>query len=215
MTASFAAVIGLAGIADLFQSRNLVRPPGAIHGVEFTDSCIKCGACVKACPVRALETAHITDGLQNVGTPALVASDRYCMIFKNLEYPSVTLATAKQVAQIGATWKRTQSTHLTDQELCSKCVDVCPTAALRPTSLDQVHMGTAVVHRDHCLAWLYASCNFACIDACVFDAITIQQGPIVDANLCVGCNQCSYVCIARLGTGETGIMVEATQPKEQ
>jgi len=37
----------------------------------------------------------------------------------------------------------------------------------------------------------------------------LTTGQVVDATKCVGCNQCSYVCLAR-HTGPTGIMVEPT-----
>jgi ferredoxin-type protein NapG len=195
MTASFAGVIGLAGLADMIPSRNLVRPPGAVSEDRFIQSCIRCGACAEVCPVQAISIAQMTDGLRNVGTPMLALPAGYCMIFKGLGKPS---------AQAAAAWK----TGHENEELCSECAQVCPTAALQPTNLRQLHMGTAVVQKENCLAWKYINCTFPCLDACVFDAITVTTGPIVDVEKCVGCNQCSFVCVAR-ETGPTGIMVEA------
>ena len=115
----------------------------------------------------------------------------------------------RPAAQAGVEWRKTH--QIENAKLCTACVDVCPTGALQPTNLQQFHLGTARVYRENCLAWMHGTCSFPCIDACVFDAITLTTGPNVDATKCVGCNQCSYVCLAR-ETGPTGIMVEPTPP---
>jgi ferredoxin len=204
MTASFAAMMGLIGLTDLVPHRNLVRPPGVVREDQFLRSCIRCGACAEVCPVRAVGIANISDGLPNVGTPVLAMPAGYCMVFKGLEYPAVSRGTETAVAKVGLNWKKTNQ----NGPLCSECIDVCPTAALQPIDVRQSHMGTAVVYKEYCRAWLGWSCTFSCVDVCVFDAIKVTVGPVVDVEKCVGCNQCSYVCLARLWPGPTGIMVE-------
>lgn len=208
MAATFAAVTGLPGLSEIFPGSRLVRPPGVFVESDFLESCIRCRACVNVCPVHGLDVAHLDQGLENVGTPVLSVPNRYCMVFKDLRYQAVARGTVKAVAQTGTEWKKTRENDKV--ELCEKCIEVCPTHALKPTSLDQFRLGTAVVYKEYCLAWLYGACSFPCIDACVFDAIKLTTGPIVDAEKCVGCNQCSYVCVARLLPGPTGIMVEPT-----
>jgi ferredoxin len=207
MAATFAAAAGIPGLATIIPSPSLVRPPGAFREDEFLDKCIRCRACTDVCPVGGIAVAHLDRGLRNVGTPVLAVPDGYCMVFKGLEYPPVSKGTETATAQVGAAWKKAHE----NQEMCSECIQVCPTGALRPTDLSQLHLGTAVVYKEYCLAWLYGNCKFPCMDACVFNAITITVGPIVDAEKCVGCNQCSYVCAARLLPGPTGIMVEPIQ----
>jgi Fe-S-cluster-containing hydrogenase component 2 len=159
--------------------------------------------------VRGIAIAHVTDGLRNAGTPMLALPAGYCMVYKSLEYPAISKGSEKRIAQVAVAWKKDHK----NEELCSECVKACPTGALQSVGLNQLHLGTAVVYKDYCLAWLYGNCNFACMDACVFNAITMTAGPVVDAEKCVGCNQCSYVCVARLLPGPTGIMVEPTQVK--
>jgi ferredoxin-type protein NapG len=207
MAVTFAAAASLPGLSKMIPSPSLVRPPGVFQEDEFLDKCIRCRACTNVCPVGGIRIAHLEQGLRNTGTPFLAVQDRYCMVFKGLEYPAVSKGSEKATAQVGAAWKKAHE----NQEMCSECIQVCPTGALQPTDLSQLRLGTAVVYKEHCLAWLYGNCNFPCIDACVFNAITMTAGPVVDAEKCVGCNQCSYVCAARLLPGPTGIMVEPTR----
>ena len=209
MAATFAVATGLPGLSEIVPSPSLVRPPGVFQEDEFLGKCIRCRACANVCPVRTIGIAHLEQGLQNVGTPVLAVPAGYCMVFKDLEYPTVSYGTAKASAQAGVEWKKTHENE--NAKLCTRCVDVCPTGALQPTNLQQFHLGTAVIYKQHCLSWLYGACSFPCIDACVFDAISLTAGPVVDAKKCVGCNQCSYVCLAR-ESGPTGIMVEPTPP---
>jgi len=197
MTASFAAVTGLVGLADMVPSRNLVRPPGAIREDLFLESCIRCGACADACPVRGVGIAHLADGLRNVGTPVLTG---YCMVFRGLEKPS---------PQSTMAWRKNALAH-GEEERCFDCVNVCPSGALQQANANHLHMGTAVVKREYCRALRFGNCQFPCKDVCPYDAISIAAGPVVDETKCVGCGQCDYVCLARL-IGPTGIVVEASQ----
>jgi ferredoxin-type protein NapG len=197
MAASFAAVTGLTGLADVVPSRGLVRPPGAISEDRFLESCIRCGACADACPVRGIGIAHLTDGVRNVGTPILTG---YCMVFKGLESPT---------PQRAMEWRRNALAH--GQEVrCYDCVDVCPSSALVHMDVNHIRMGTAVVNKEYCKAWRFGNCQFPCKDVCPFDAISITAGPVVDETRCVGCGQCDFVCLARL-VGPTGISVAPNQ----
>jgi len=208
MAGAFAVITGLPGVAEALPNPGVPRPPGVFNEDEFQEKCIRCRACVNVCPSHALDAAHLDQGLRNLGTPVLLAADRYCMVFKGLVYPPVDLASAKNVASVGLAWKAQGNENA---ELCEQCIDVCPTQALQPATLAQFHLGTAVVHRENCFGWQYRNCSFPCVDACVFNAITLSPGPVVNPTKCTGCNQCAYVCIARLQPGPSGIEVEAAQ----
>jgi len=211
MMATFAVVTGLSGVLQAFPSSRLVRPPGVFVESDFLESCIRCRACVNVCPPQCLDLAHLNAGIQNVGTPFLATPNKYCIVFYGFKYPPVSESSVKATAKVSSEWKAAHE----NGELCVQCVKVCPTHALKPVELSQFHMGTAVVHKEHCLAWLYGTCSFPCIDACMFNAISLTGfnardltvGPVVDVTKCVGCNQCSYVCLARQ-SGPTGIEAE-------
>ena len=83
-----------------------------------------------------------------------------------------------------------------------QCTHVCPTGALRPivNRLD-IHMGTAKLAADRCLAHQGRECR-ACVDACPIPrAIAMVPGksgqpevPLVDEAVCIGCGLCENYC---------------------
>jgi Fe-S-cluster-containing hydrogenase component 2 len=197
MAGSFAVAAALPGVLDVIPSRDLVRPPGALEEEQFARTCIRCGACTEACPVHGIGIAHITDGLQKVGTPVLSG---YCMVFKGLENPDPSKSSL---------WKQDVLGNYREVT-CFECISTCPSGALQKVEPSQLHMGTAVVRKQYCRFWRFGSCGYPCASVCPFDAITISSGPHVDETKCVGCGQCDFVCLAR-ETGPTGIMVEPRQ----
>jgi len=186
--------MALLGLTEAVPTRGLVRPPGVVSEEQFLRDCLRCGACVDVCPVHGLSFADAGDGFRNIGTPKLAG---YCMVFRGLESPS---------SVTGMAWKENQERHR-QSEACLECIKACPSGALQPVDVSHLHLGTAVVHRDLCWAWRYGSCGFPCVGACPFDAISVNAGPEVDEEKCVGCNQCAFVCLARQ-TGPTAISVE-------
>ena len=55
-----------------------IRPPGALpDDEEFMDTCLRCAACVAACPYGALEEVGFEDG-RAVATPHLLPENVPC-----------------------------------------------------------------------------------------------------------------------------------------
>jgi ferredoxin-type protein NapG len=197
MAVSFAAATGLSGIAEVFPNRNLMRPPGALDERRFAESCIRCAACVEFCPIRAITIAHMIDGLRNIGTPVLSSS---CMVFKGLEDPS-PIATEE--------WRASVS-HNGQETTCFECIKHCPTGSLQAVQPDKLRIGTAVIDKDRCLFYVQGACGAPCLRTCPFEAISLNMGPVVDGEKCVGCGQCSYICVTR-SSGAPAIVVEPRQ----
>jgi ferredoxin-type protein NapG len=201
IAASFATVLGLAGVIDIAPHRELVRPPGVISEERFLENCMRCAACVRACPVQGIGVAHVSDGFLNAGTPFMTG---YCMVFKGLQNPTL---------QKVAAWKSNARVH-GEEMRCYDCADACPSGALQRVDADKLRLGIAAVKKDHCLAWRNSTCGYPCMNVCPFDAISIEAnstGPVVDATKCVGCGMCDYDCLARETTGFTGISVQTIQ----
>lgn len=55
-----------------------IRPPGALAEDEFVARCVRCGACVNACPTSALQPALGEAGLEGLYTPILVPRRGWC-----------------------------------------------------------------------------------------------------------------------------------------
>ena len=84
---------------------------------------------------------------------------------------------------------------------CSRCAEVCPSGAIQFVKAEDrltLSIGTAVLHKERCIAATKGiSCN-ACERHCPVSAITLENGlPIVDEQLCIGCGACENLCPAR------------------
>ncbi|HMA65990.1 MAG: 4Fe-4S binding protein [Fibrobacterota bacterium] len=89
---------------------------------------------------------------------------------------------------------------------CTACTNVCPTVAIRPVQQDDkpfTKIGTAIVNKDHCLAWSGEIKCLICKKHCPYQAITEEDiecgettlsGPSVNKDLCTGCGACEKYC---------------------
>lgn len=89
-------------------------------------------------------------------------------------------------------------------EWCYKCVDSCPTAAIRRISLEQkrlIAVGAARINKSRCLAWTARQDCIVCQEFCPYQAIAIVENggvncPEVMEALCRGCGACQSQCPA-------------------
>ncbi|MEO0226118.1 MAG: 4Fe-4S binding protein [candidate division WOR-3 bacterium] len=89
---------------------------------------------------------------------------------------------------------------------CNGCGQVCPTGAIRKLELkekDFVKIGTAVIHKEMCLAWEQDKLCLICDEACPYNAIESKMvdilgnkllRPFVKEELCTGCGICESRC---------------------
>lgn len=89
---------------------------------------------------------------------------------------------------------------------CTVCGDVCPTAAIKPLTVQQKHVtqiGYVVFILENCIVHTDNTSCGACSEHCPTQAIAMvpyKDGltiPQVDRDICVGCGGCEYVCPAR------------------
>jgi MauM/NapG family ferredoxin protein len=77
-----------------------------------------------------------------------------------------------------------------------QCMSVCPTGAIRPTSINDIDMGTAVWKSNSCLRSRGEDCTI-CVDRCPLGtaAIEIKNGDVAVKPLgCIGCGVCQNEC---------------------
>jgi ferredoxin-type protein NapG len=83
--------------------------------------------------------------------------------------------------------------------LCNKCMEACPTEALRETPLLNIDMGIARIDRTACYPWVDRGICGACVSICPLGARGIgfklwnQYRPVIKDG-CVGCGLCVEVC---------------------
>jgi len=175
----FRASAGSAGASDPL----MIRPPGALAEQEFLARCIRCGACVNACPTAALQPALGLAGIEGLWTPILVARRGWCE-------PSCTLC--GRVCPTGAI----RSLRAEEKGWNTE----------RPG----VRIGTAFFDLGRCLPWAMATPCIVCQEVCPTSpkAIWLEEAtamrrdgtpvrlkrPRIDPAQCVGCGLCETKC---------------------
>jgi len=130
------AALGLAGRVAVPASaaEAPVRPPGAVPEDTFLARCVRCGACVAACPTHALQPLVAATGLAGVFAPGLVPAggpcDPHCARCGDV-CPTGAL---RALAGDERLWARTGTAAIererciawADGERCMVCDEVCP-----------------------------------------------------------------------------------------
>ena len=62
------------------EGERILRPPGALAEPGFSDTCSRCGDCVKACPANAIKLIEDEAG----GLPHIVARESPCVVCTDL-----------------------------------------------------------------------------------------------------------------------------------
>jgi ferredoxin len=183
------ALLGSSWLRSI-QHPGRIRPPGVVEDLledgGDMPGCIRCGACLQACPTSALQPALSQAGLEGLWTPVLVPRLGYCDYSCNA---------CGQVCPVGAiaaltlNEKRTQvlgkayvdkdrCLAWADGTPCIVCEEMCPLPEKAITWDEGISVpGTEPVQR-----------------------------PVVDREKCIGCGICEYKCPV---VGEAAIRVEA------
>jgi polyferredoxin len=163
----------------------LIRPPGARPEPEFKALCVRCGACMKACPTNALHPASGEGGIGALWTPVLVPKIGYC---------DDRCTLCSQACPTGAIAPLT----LDDR--------------LGTNGHELVRTGLAHVDRNRCLPWALATPCIVCEEVCptvrgqkaiklVKETVRAPDGrmvdvqkPVIDPPYCIGCGICENKC---------------------
>jgi polyferredoxin len=143
-----------------------VLPPGALSLRNFTEHCTGCQLCVSACPHQVLSAFESGSAMLQ---PALSFEHGFCRVN------------------------------------CVACSQVCPTGAIRPISAAQksaTQIGRARVETERCIMHTDNVDCTACSRVCPSGAAVLvnandgRKRLVVDAERCLGCGACEYVCPA-------------------
>ncbi len=136
------------------EAAEAIRPPGALAEDAFLARCVRCGACLNACPTSALQPSLTTAGLEGLYTPVLVPRHGWCE-------PSCTRC--GQVCPTGAIAPLTTEA----KGWTRPAGDPGPAA---------VKIGTAFFDWGRCLPWAMATPCVVCEEVCPTSpkAITLE-----------------------------------------
>lgn len=183
-----------------------IRPPGALLEGEFLERCVKCGACMKACPTGGLQPALGEAGVEGFWSPVLQPRLGYC------EQSCVLCGVVCPTGAIR---------ELTIAEKIGK-----------PPEEEPVRIGSAAFDKGRCLPWANDTECIVCEEVCPtspkaiyvkHETVTLRDGsqrtlkrPYVDLSLCWGCGICETRCPVR---DRAGIRVssagESRDPRNQ
>jgi MauM/NapG family ferredoxin protein len=134
---------------DVEDLESFLRPPGARDEQDFLNICSRCGNCVHACPVQAIQLDHSAHRAN--GAPYIDPTMAACTMCDELacmnQCPSSALMLVpREDIDLGtAVWNEGLCLrHAGDS--CTMCVDHCPMGTLALEVLDN----RVVVHEDHC-----------------------------------------------------------------
>ena len=147
--------------------RRLLRPPGVIDESRFVGLCIRCGNCVRACPVKIVHSDVEQDEIAGFLTPLLSFSEDYCredcrrctLVCPSGAIARLTLEEKLQ-APIGVAKLDAPLCLLYDDRECDICAKACPYEAIK----------------------------------IVWDQEEYIALPQIDADKCPGCGACEVIC---------------------
>ena len=141
--AGAAMLLGLGGgarYAWAVSEHELLRPPGGQDAERLTSLCIHCDRCRQACPMGAIESCSIEDGLLNVRTPKV--NFRQSAVQRTLgtnEYHEATTGYCNFCDPDGTGCAT------------KKCIAACPTGALAAFDETCESIGKAVIDPVFCI----------------------------------------------------------------
>lgn len=164
--ASLAAGTAMAGLsyADALRQTpsgdagTLVRPPGSRPEPDFLNRCLRCGACMKACPTGGLQPAWFQAGFSGMFTPFLDPRAGACRpdcascgtVCPTQAVIALPLKEKRWAKTGTAVIDRTTCLAWAEDKRCMVCKENCPYAAIDVVVRSGHKASAPIVHENSC-----------------------------------------------------------------
>ncbi|MCY2954422.1 MAG: 4Fe-4S binding protein [Planctomycetota bacterium] len=156
----------------------VIRPPGSVGEEDFLALCVRCGACMNACPTSLLQPEGFGSGVLRLWTPRAATTQAGCdpscnncgFMCPTGAIRALPLAEKRYVRMGLATVDRQTCLPHAGIKACQLCADVCRDIGYNAIVMD------------------------AKADDGRSPADTSFEAPIVDSSKCVGCGYCESQC---------------------
>jgi MauM/NapG family ferredoxin protein len=177
----------------LIRQPGLIRPPGAVPEEEFLRLCLRCGACMQACPSNGLQPTYFLAGLAGMFSPVLVPRRGPCEAGCNAcgrVCPSRALRSLpleeKQRAKIGgALVLRAKCLAWEQDKRCVVCQEVCPYGAVSLRSLPGQQAPVPLVKAERCFGCGACECHCPVASPAIVveaeGALRLRKGSYIEA----------------------------------
>ena len=149
------------------EGRKPLRPPGSIDPRQFTGLCIRCGNCIRACPVGIIEPDGAGASIAGVLAPVIRFRDAYCredchactQVCPSGAITRLSLK-EKQKSPIGLARLDASICFLADDRECDICARVCPFEAIEIVWNEEEYIALPSVDPQRCPGC--GACEVAC-----------------------------------------------------
>ncbi len=191
-----AAMVSLTGLTHLHGPAgaqmippDLIRPPGSLPEDAFLARCLRCGACLAACPTNTLQPLGLAIGFTGLFSPVLTPRRGPCEPGCNVCGWVCPSGAIRALPLREKTWAKMGTAHILKEQClawefnrrCLVCDEVCPYDAVALKQEKGHAVGVPVVDEDRC-----AGCGLCEHHCPVRGAKAIVVGPMGELRLATG-----------------------------
>jgi len=175
-------------------SPTAVRPPGAVPEPEFLARCVRCGACMRACPTNMLQPALFSTGVAGLFSPLAVPRRGGCQPDCTACGDVCPTGAIRQLVPTERLWAKTGTAQVLRHKClawefnrkCLVCDEVCPYNALEFRRAEGLDVAVPHVIEDKCTGcgWCERHCPVTAVPAIVVEpmgALRLADGSYREA----------------------------------
>lgn len=176
---------GVAALGSLSPLQASVLPPRALPLENFIARCVRCGACVQACPHKALAQQDLSLDIRSIGLPYIQARRGGCTAWKDGCKLCAEVCPSSALNP-GAELKLSKPGLVVfEEKLCTNCMACFRACPIEGAILFPNPTGGKAYRKEHDIPF-------------ELKLVTSAYKPYIDTKLCVGCGLCVPQCIPKI-----------------